>query len=87
MGQLFQIISALQASNQDGDARAQLDPHALRNLDVRQLPFFLNDLRPSFSPGNARLFADSETLVGPNQTNLRGIRGSPYIPHPTWPSS
>ena len=39
MGQLFQIIAELDASNQDWDARAQSDLQALRNLDVRQLPF------------------------------------------------
>jgi len=41
MSQVFHIIEALSASNGDWDARAQLDPRALRNLDVRQLPFSL----------------------------------------------
>ena len=39
MSQVFHIIEALSASNGDWDARAQLDPRALRNLDVRQLRF------------------------------------------------
>jgi hypothetical protein len=40
ISQIIQIIERLYASNQDWDARAQSDPQALRNLDVRQLPFF-----------------------------------------------
>ena len=39
ISQIIQIISALNTSNQDWDARAQSDFRALRNLDVRQLPF------------------------------------------------
>ena len=39
IAQILEIISVLRISNQDWDTQAQSDFWALRNLDVRQLPF------------------------------------------------